>query len=190
MPIFYRGAGVGSYWHVRNAHTTGFVAKEPGMAPTGDRLMEHIAKGTIASPYISLTRSFAVAWDYANMGGRPPTAQTPAYVYEVEIKDRPPLGPTIVDPVKEVARQLPAPLASLSYQHNRRPSFLHGVVDPVTMGNFLLDPGPQVPGSVGPATPPNLTIHLITLVNALRDEEILAVGIIPESCVRFRHEVC
>ncbi len=191
MPIFYRGAGVGTYWHGMDARTTGFTARHPGMTPTGDRLMEHIARATTASPYISLTRSYAVAWDYAiSLGSRRATARTPGYVYEVEIEDRPPLGLTIVDPAKEVASQLPAPLASVSYQYNGLPSFLHGVVDPVTMGKFLLDPGPQVPGSVGPFTAPNLTIHLKALVRALKDAEILAVGSIPASCVRFRHEVC
>ena len=189
MPIFYRGAGVGTYWHGMDARTTGFTARNPGMTPTGDRLMEHIARGAIASPYTSLTRSYGVAWDYAIFGKRRATARTPAYVYEVEIEDRPPLGLAIVDPVKEVASQLPAPLASVSYQHNGLPNFLLGLVDEA-MGNFLLDPGPQVPGSVGPFTAPNLTIHLKALVRALRDAEILAVGSIPASCVRFRHEVC
>ena len=188
MPIFYRGAGVGTYWHGMDARTTGFTARHPGMTPTGDRLMEHIARAATASPYISLTRSYAVAWDYAINGTCRPTQQNPGYVYEVEIEGRPPLGLAIVDPVREVASQLPTPLASLSYQHNGLPSFLLGVVNK-TMGNFLLDPGPQVPGSVGPFAAPNLTIHLKALVRALRDAEILAVGSIPASCVRFRHDV-
>ena len=189
MPIFYRGAGVGTYWHGINVRITGFTARHPGMTPTGDRLMEHIARGAIASPYISLTRSYAVAWDYAVNGTRRPTEQAPGYVYEVEIEGRPPLGLTIVDPVREVASQLPTPLASLSYQHNGLPSFLLGVVDPLTMGNFLLDAVPQVPGSVGPVTASSPAMHLMALVRALRDAEILAVGNIPASCVRFRHDV-
>ena len=98
MPIFYRGAGVGTYWHGINARITGFTPRHPGMTPTTDRLMEHIARGAIASPYISLTRSYGVAWDYAiSLGRRRATARTPGYVYEVEIEDRPPLGLAIVD---------------------------------------------------------------------------------------------
>ena len=38
------------------------------------------------------------------------------------------------------------------------------------------------------STTPNLTIELETLVRALRDSEILALGIIPAICVKNSYE--
>jgi len=55
MPIFYRGAGVGTYWHSNNAQQTGFTPRSPGTSATINALMHYIARGTVTSPYISLT---------------------------------------------------------------------------------------------------------------------------------------
>jgi len=56
MPIFYRGDGVGTYWHENDARLSGFTSQSPGIVPSIDRLMHHIARGMVNSPYISLTR--------------------------------------------------------------------------------------------------------------------------------------
>jgi len=58
MPIFYRGAGVGTYWHQHDARLTGFMPKAPTIVSSVDRVMQHVARGSISSPYISLTRSY------------------------------------------------------------------------------------------------------------------------------------
>jgi hypothetical protein len=60
MPLFYRGAGPGTYWHVNDARLTGFTAQAPGMARGVNPLRLHIARGAVSSPYISLTRSYGM----------------------------------------------------------------------------------------------------------------------------------
>lgn len=148
--------------------------------------MQHISRGTGNSPFISLTRSYAVARHYAILSStRTPTPQDPAYVYEVEIEFPLFSGLQLLDPVKEVAQMLPD-MASPGppYQHDGIPNFLLGVVDPENMSEFLEKHAPQPPSSEGTPRPPNLSIELETLVRALRDAEILALGIIPATCVR------
>ena len=156
------------------------------MIPTVTRQMLHIARSTVNSPFISLTRSYAVAWHYAMVSSeRVPTPEDPAYVHEIEIQEPLPLGLHILDPVKEVAQMLPPPANSgPPYQHDGLPDFLLGVVDPGRMGDFLIQYAMQPPSSEGTPRSPNLTIELETLVRALRDAEILAHGIIPTPCVK------
>lgn len=184
--IVYRGAGIGSYWYVHNPAARGFTARAPHTSATSERLMHHISRGTGNSPFISLTRSYAVARHYAVLSSaRPPTPDDPAYVYEIEIQFPLPAGLQLLDPVKEVASALPD-LASVGppYQHDGMPNFLLGVVDPENMMQFLEQHAPQPPSSEGTPRPPNLSLELETLVRALRDAEILALGIIPATCVR------
>lgn len=191
MPIFYKGVGVDTHWHNNDAQLTGFTPQAPGIGPTIDRLMQHIARGTtMRSPYISLTRSYEVAWNYAVFGGRNLTIATqacPAYVYEIEINDPLPAGLQLLDPIKELTAELPPPLTSISYQHDGLPLFLVGVVAPSKYGRHLKERCPQPLG--GTPRSPNLTIELETFVRVLRDAEILAVGNIPAACIRCRHKV-
>jgi len=188
MPVFYRGAGVGTYWYTNDARISGFTAQFPGMVASVNVLMHHVARGTIASPLISLTRSYGVAEDYAkNAGRRRPTAHNPAYVYRIEIDDPPPANLSLWDPIKQLATHLPAPLAA-AYQHDGQPNFLLGVVDPLGMKPYLSAPYVQPPPAGGTPRPPTLTIELETLVRALRDAEILAVGAVPAACVTFRYD--
>jgi hypothetical protein len=152
--------------------------------------MHHVARGTVNSPYISLTRSYGVAYVYAVFFGRTqPTEIDPGYVYEIEIGALLPPGLQFLDPVKEVAMAAPGPLDSISYQHDGLPDFLLGVMKPVEMEQFLTAPCPQPPPAGGTPRPPNLTIELETLVRALRDAEILAVGNIPAAYIRNRYDV-
>ena len=65
MAIFYRGAGISTYWYLNDPIEQGFVARDPEMTPTTTRQMLHIARSTVNSPFISLTRSYGVAWRYA-----------------------------------------------------------------------------------------------------------------------------
>jgi hypothetical protein len=190
MPLFYRGAGVGTYWHEQDARLTGFTPQSPGMATSIDRLIVHISNGTTSSPYVSLTRSYGVAWNYAMFFGRTqPTATNPAYVYELEINDPLPAGLLLIDPVKEIAAEAPSPAQSFSYHHDGSSSFLLGVIDPTGMEQFLRMPALQPPPGGGAQRPPNLTKQLETLVRVLRDAEILAVGNIPASNIRNRFSV-
>ena len=88
MAIFYRGAGIGTYWYLNDPVERGFIARSPGMDPTTIRLMHHIARSTVNSPFISITRSYGVAWHYAMSSSmRIPTPSDPAYVHEIEIQE-------------------------------------------------------------------------------------------------------
>ena len=197
MAPFYKGAGVGTHWHAEDSRRVGFTARSPETIPTTDTLIEHIATSTAKSPYISLTRSYAVAWDYAMRGGAAgiiPTRNNPGYVYEIGIGNLVSAGLKLLDPIKEVALSLQDPNQTdlqediPFYQHNGLPNFLLGVVDPQNMLNFQVGRHPQPPGP-GALCAPNLTYQLQTFVNALRDAEILVLGHIPPSNVKNRFDV-
>jgi hypothetical protein len=197
MATFYKGAGVGTHWHVNDSRQIGFTARSPQTTPTTDTLIEHIATSTANSPYISLTRSYAVAWHYAMWGGTTgiiPTRNNSSYVYEVEIDSSLSTDLKLFDPIKEVAISLQDP-ADVDvqkefsfYQHNGLPNFILGVVDPQNMLDFQVGRRPQPPGPGEPCLP-NLTPQLGALVNTLRDAEILVHGHIPQSCVKNRFDV-
>ncbi len=69
MATFYKGAAIGTHWHAKDARQLGFTARAPETNPSTEALIRHIASGTHNSPYISFTRSYAVAWNYAVRGG-------------------------------------------------------------------------------------------------------------------------
>lgn len=190
MATFYRGAGIGTYWHLNDARLTGFNAHFPGAHRTTASLMNHIKNGTTASPFISMTRSYSVAWSYALFSGHAvPTVAAPAYVYEIVINTPPPVGLTVLDPLGEIAGAVPPPLSAISYQHDGLPAFLMGVLDPVAMNHHLTAPIKQTPPGGAAPRAANLTAELETLVRTLRDAEILAVGTIPAGCVVNRYAV-
>ena len=191
MAIFYRGAGIGTYWYLNDPIERGFIARAPGMEPTTARLMDHIARSTVNSPFISMPRSYGVAWHYAmSSSTRMPTSSESAYVHEIEIQEPLPLGLQLLDPVREIAEALMSPThPGAFYQHDGLPSFLMGIVDPGSMGHFLRQRVLQPPTSEGTPRTPNLTIELETLVRALRDSEILVHGVIPATCVKNRFDV-
>ncbi|MEI7866508.1 MAG: hypothetical protein WCI11_01350 [Candidatus Methylumidiphilus sp.] len=190
MTFFYRGAGVDTYWHEHDARKDGFSAIKPEALRTIDRLIDHISKGTVTSPYISLTRSYGVACHYAAFLGRArATEQTPGYVYRVEFEDTLPSGLELIDPVKRIAERVPGPLDDPSYQHDGSPDFLLGVVSPSKMKKYLDAPYLQPPpGGRVPRTP-HLSAQLETLMLALRDAEILAYGTIPPKAISDRFRV-
>lgn len=182
MPIFYRGAGLGTYWHPSNhdARALGFTPHFSGMPRTHNRLMQHIALTTTSSPYISLTRSWGVALSYALSGRAQATQSDPAYIYEIELDDPLPVGLVLLDPVREVANNVPPP-TGMPYQHDGSPDFLLGIVDPIGQQRYLSQISPQPAGAV--SRPANMSQELITIVRALRDAELIAVGAIPSNCV-------
>ncbi len=197
MATFYKGAGIGTHWHANDSRQIGFTARVPETTPATDILIHHIETSTLNSPYISLTRSYAVAWHYAMWGGTAdvlPTKNNPGYVYEIEIGNPLPADLKLLDPIKEVALSLQDP-ADVDiqkefpfYQHNGLPNFILGVVDPQNRQDFIVGRQPQPPGP-GERCSPNLTPQLETLVNALRDAEILVHGDIPPSCIMNRFDV-
>ena len=192
MPIFYKGAGPGTHWDVNNAQVIGFTAHSPTIVPTHNRMILHVARGTTTGPYISLTRSYDVAWNYAVYCGPSQlvaTASKPGFVYEVELDDPLPQGVTLLDPVKEIAKNVPGPLSPVTYQHDGSQEFLLGVVRPTKSSKYLKQACRQPPPATGTNRPANLTLDLESLVRALRDAEILALGAIPAAFVRNRFSV-
>lgn len=190
MPSFYKGAAVGTYWHQNDARLLGFHAAKPGQTPTTNQMQNHIARGSIFSPYVSLTTSYGVAADYAKIFSRArPSQATPAFVYEIEFHDPLPSGLNLFDPVVHVAANGISPLLNNPYyQHDGDSTFLSAIADP-----FLSAPVPQVvqfpPGAHGISRSPNLSITLEMFVYALRDSEILAVGNIPAANVVSRWNI-
>ena len=175
MATFYKGAGVGTHWHTNDSRRVGFAARSPEVNPTTDAIIEHISTGTLNSPYISLTRSYAVAWHYAVFSSkREPTPDTPAYVYELEIDDSLPHGLSLRDPVKEVVHHLPQPL--------------RGIMDLDYMENLLIGHTPLSSNQRRDFSP-NVELQLIALTFAQRDAEVLIHGYIPPFCVKHRFEV-
>ena len=183
MPIFYRGAGPGSYWHKNDARY-GFRPHSPAASHGPDRIALHVARGTTTTPYVSVTRSYGVAKQYALLrSGR----RKSGWVYEIQI-DLPMSNIEIIDPVKAIASQLPDAFAP-PYQYDGFPDFLHGVVSPLEYRQQLERHYPQPPPAQGTSRPANLTIELETLVRALRDAELLVLGPIPARCVTNRFKV-
>lgn len=114
MAIYYKGAGVGSHWHIHDSRKIGFTARSSERHPTTEVLIEHIATSTLNSPYISVTRSYAVAWHYAVFSSkREPSQENPAFIYEIEIDDSLPHGLDLLDPVKEILHNLPQSLKGI-----------------------------------------------------------------------------
>ncbi|MBI4908588.1 MAG: hypothetical protein HY820_33520 [Acidobacteria bacterium] len=189
MATFYRGAGLDTYWHSRDARVQGFQAWAPTKEPSIPGVMHHVVRGTTVSPYVSLTRSYGIAFGYATMRGRRrPSKERPAFVYELEIEEGQ-RQVRLVDPVVEIAASVPRPVERSSYQHDGAQNFLLGVVDPKKFAKVLQKTYRQPPPQGGTPRPPLLTVELEAMVRALRDAEILAVSYIPRFCVRERYEV-
>ena len=175
MATFYKGAAIGTHWHTRDSRRVGFTAISPATNPGTEVLIDHIATSTANSPYISLTRSYAVAWHYAIFNSRrEPGPGEPAYIYEIEIDDSLPHGLNLLDPAKEVVHILPQPL--------------RGIVDLGYMEDLLGGETSQPP-SPGGGFSPSVELQLIALTFAQRDAEVLVHGYIPPFCVKHRFEV-
>jgi len=190
MSRYYRGAGVGTYWHPRDARAWGFSAAMPGSTPGPYTIINHVThQRTLSSPYISLTRSYEVAEHYARFYGTGyPSPTNPAYVYEI-VYDPVPPGVIIIDPVLDLVSILSSPFSSTFYQHNGAPDVLLGLVDRGLFGHVLTRPVKAPGSSLSPGAGPNISDQLATLVRVLRDAEVLAYSSIPQNCVRNRFTV-
>jgi hypothetical protein len=188
MPtLFYKGVGVGTFLHPSDLRTSGIMARTAGTL-NNVTVTQHIARGTVTSPCISLTRSYGVAQDYAiNASKSKPTSAVPGYVYEVQIPDPP--GIQIIDPVDFIASGVKNPLVSPSYHHDGDQSFLGLFAYPLASGGSF-GVAPRPPGMGGGGTrPPTLCIELEAIVFAIRDAEILSYGNIPAAWITNRHNV-
>ena len=107
LAICCRGAAIGTYWHANDARLAGFTPQQPSQQASLDRLMNHMVYGTLTSPYVSPTRSYGIAWNYAlDFSRTPASATNPAFVYEIEIADPLPPGLSLLDPLREVVESL------------------------------------------------------------------------------------
>jgi len=189
LALFYRIA-IGTFWHANDAQLTSFSAQRPSQQPSLDRLMNHIVYGTVTSPYVSLTRSYGIALNYAlDFSRTPPSATNPAFVYEIEIADPLPSGLSLLDPLREVVQSFPQPESDYTYHHNGDNLYLLGVISPTSMGRYLRQMVKQPPPGGGTPSSRSLTLQLQTIVRALRDAEVLAFGTIPRTAIRARYDV-
>lgn len=181
---------MGTYWHARDARAPGFTPKSPNSPSTVDRVIQHVARAALDTPFVSLTRSYGVAYSYAIYFGRLlATAKTPAYVYELEINERLAVGLPLIDPLQAIVKNSPALPGQMPYEHDGDMDFILGVVNPNQMAHFLERPVKQPPPGAGAPRAANLSIELETIVRTLRDAEILACGTVPPGCIVSRHEV-
>jgi hypothetical protein len=190
MARLYKGIGLGTHLHSVDLRRTGLTARVPHSLYNIDTVMHHVARGTITSCCISLTRSYGVAEDYALNGQiLSPTAANPAFVYEIDIPHPPPSGMTVIDPVVEVAAGHSNPLVSPSYHRDGDMEFLLGVVDPAKLAAHLSVPIRTPRGTTPTPRQAILSLPLETFLRALRDAEILILNAIPSAHVIYRHDV-
>ena len=100
MALLYKGIGPGTFHSHADLSTSGLSPRDPaGWTGSIHPLMAHICDGTTMSGYISLTRSFGIARDYALFGRIPPSHANPGHVWEVEINIPLPAGVrAVIDP--------------------------------------------------------------------------------------------
>ncbi len=188
MATFFRGAGIGTYWHDKDARVSGFSPHEAGMSRSTQAIIDHIKNGTTQSPYVSLTRSYSIAHSYAVSGGhRTPSKTDPAYIYQIEIPSDC-TGFSVLDPIREILEPFKSPLDGSGYQHDGHSDFLIGVIDGSNIAclhKAIFAPPPKVVSSKAA----NLSPELEAIVCALRDAELLAVGSIPKNYITKRYEI-
>jgi len=188
LAIYYRGAGVGTWWHERDTRDQGLTPKNTDAAHSLDRLMHHIGRADYNNPHVSLTLSYGIACEYARLGRLAAPQQRPGYVYQVEISAPLPAGLQLLDPIKEIGGAVPPPPADIPYQHDGNFDFILGVIKP-ELRHLLSRPIAQSPPEGGTARSPNLSLQLETLLRTLRDAEVLALGTIPRDHVQDWYEV-
>ena len=159
------------------------------MTPSLASMTNHICHGTTFSCYISLTRSYGVAEEYAYSGTMKPTPISPGHVYEIDIPDPSPTGIGVIDPISLISSANSNPLSHHSYYHDGDQSFLLGVVDPIRFRAQLAQIVKTPPGSGATPRSANLTHDLEAIVRAARDSEVLVTGNIPSTLFVNRYNV-
>ena len=191
MTHFYKGVGVGTFLHPNDLRISGITPAKPAANFDLAAVTQHVSRGVIMSPCISVTRSYAVAEDYArNAATSPPTRVAPAYVYVIDVPGAVRTGITMCDPVEYVASRNRNPSASPSYHHNGSRRFLLALVDPILHQPLLTTPPVRPPGMTGGAPAgPSVTPELETMVCALRDAEALVIGSVPRQWIIERFDI-
>jgi len=184
MPTYYKGASIGTYWHTNDASVTGLYAVRPGAGVFVGGAISHILTNSAVSPYISLTKSYEIALNYAlltGVAGQIPTRGNPAFVYEVFFDATLPPGVQLFDPVETIVSAT-ARAAFGMYQHDGGPDYLLGIINSRRFGKTLLRP--RITPSGPDITSPILTPELKSIVRSLRDAELIATGVIPVANIR------
>lgn len=175
MATFFKGVGSDTYWAKTDATRTGFSPRNSGIEPDYRAVIDHI-RGNTVGPFISLTRSYEVARDYAlYFSISNPGVSNPAYVYELEIPDNNlPENLTLVDPIQLIGKTLPSPTQQFSYQHNGGQDVILGLANQRRFGHILKRNVIEKNGYS--SSPPNISQEIRCLVASIRDSEILACG--------------
>jgi hypothetical protein len=184
FPIFYKGAGPGTHWHVTNAMQAGFSCANGTVPPGPNMVTSHIAFFSHPSSYISLTTSYAVARQYGLQGPAGVASQAaPGYVYQIDLNQAPgdPVSFALVNPLDELRKLDPV----LVHEHSGDQDLILGLA--AARLNAILNTGVPHPG--GQLYMPTLSNPLRALVFAIRDAEMLVHGVIPRACVVHRHSV-
>ena len=189
MPLFFKGVPASSFNSTVNFQLSGLLPRDPGGGRNVHAITSHICDGTTMSAFISLTRSYAVAEEYAYSGRAAPTPSDPGFVYEVLIDNPPPAGVDVIDPVYFIAESHKDALSQASYHHDGGKNVLLGIASPNTMGHVLLMPVKDPPMSGRTPRGPYVSRELETLVRALRDSEVLVAGSLPRTCFVNRHTI-
>jgi hypothetical protein len=178
MAILYKGSGPGSHWAVNDARVTGFHCF-PGMAKGPGPIVQHVTVVSHPSPYVSLTASYAVAHQYAQVGvGGTATKANPGYVYQIDPGQDPAL--VLVDPIAALASS-----THWLHDHNGGQDLILAIAAPAQFPAVLTTPPKQLAAL---PRPPQFSSEMQTVVFALRDAEILA-EVVPRSCVLSRTAV-
>jgi hypothetical protein len=190
MTLFYKGVAAGTFHHSHDLRLIGLAPRHPGGAPGLSSIISHIRRGPAVgvSPYISLTRSYGIAADYAHSARFHPSLAL-GHVYVIEITDPPPAGVVLLDPVGEIALAHRNPATQHSYHHDGDKNFLLGIVDGVTMRHHLTSYVKEPPGSGATVRFPRLSDALEAMVRGLRDAEVIVLGNLPASCFIQRFDV-
>lgn len=185
MPFFYKGVGIGTHWYLNDPRTSGgFRPHQPGIHEVAE-FVNHISNATTTSPYISLTRSYEVAYEYANEASRTmPTATLRPRVYRIRLNDPLPPGIVLYDPIEVIAAMVPGPLANIPYHHDGSMNVIVGLAQPNTpQGQAYLSKRIMLPGGSFGVTGAKVTPELNALVRAIRDAEVLCLGTIPSGMI-------
>lgn len=189
MATLYKGAGPATHFAINDARISGFVPVKPSATHSKNQIVDHIRHGPLnpGSPYISLSASFTVAYEYALVGRHPASTAHPGYVYHIDLPANLPQTTTLLDPIKEIGASVGLPHNSVPYQHDGWPDFLLGVIDPHGH-RAALQKNVRQPGGAT-LTAANLTPELEALTRALRDAEVLVLGAIPQGAIVMRQQI-
>jgi hypothetical protein len=175
----WKGAGPGTYWNRTNAQTKGGFHCPTVAGPSAATAVRHITQTSHPSPFTSFTTSFAVAYDYATLGG---TAK--GYVYEIDTSlDRAML---IHDPIQLIASLVTA--AAPIHTHDGSLDLIPAIAQPGVHGAVLTAAPRRFGHAAALPGGPHFTSELRALVLACRDAELL-VERVAQNCIVGRHAV-